>query len=335
MPLDRGNLSQSTDPGPRPKVSVLLPSRNHARFLSEAIGSVLGQDFRDFELIVSDNASNDGSGNIINDFALRDSRIRFVLHESDLGMVANFNWCLAQARGDYVKFLLADDKLAQPDALSRLVSILDSDPGITLASSAAQIINEHSQFQYVRDYIGRDLVEDGQTTCRRCLLRGRNEIGEPSLFLFRRSCAGEGFNTSYRLWVDLEFACRVLEQGRFAYTVKPLTEFRVHEGQQTLHLLREDLLSTEYYKLLVDFADRPWLGRQAARERLFDHLYQTRKGPALTTSPTAALDAALDRVGRQGYAAYKLRRKLFRPFAKLRRSLLKRLRSGAALHSTP
>jgi glycosyltransferase involved in cell wall biosynthesis len=332
MRQKQGSLSEGSPYGPCPKVSVLLPNRNHGRFLSEAISSVLEQDFAEFELIVSDNASTDGSASIIREFARRDARVRFVVHENDLGMAANLNWCLAEARGEYVKFLLADDKLVRPDALGRLVSILDRDKGIVLASSSAQIINEQSQFQYVRDYIGHDLVEDGQPACRRCLLRGRNEIGEPSLFLFRRHYAGNGFNPSYRLWVDLEFACRVLEQGRFAYSLEPLAAFRVHEGQETRRLLRENLLSTEYYRLLADFADRSWLGRKAARERLFEEFYRCSKRAGPTQEAQVALAAALDRLGRQGYAAFKFRRKVLRPFSKLYRSLFKRLRPDRATY---
>src|ERR1017187_7004523 len=93
-----------------PKVSVLIPNYNHARYLPAAIESVLQQDFRDFELLISDDCSNDGSAGIIASYAAKDSRIRFQIHPANLGMVRNWNWCLAQARGEYMKFLLADDR---------------------------------------------------------------------------------------------------------------------------------------------------------------------------------------------------------------------------------
>jgi glycosyltransferase involved in cell wall biosynthesis len=309
-----------------PKVSVLIPTYNYARYLPEAIESVLQQDFQDFELLISDDCSSDGSAGIITAYAAKDSRIRFQIHPTNLGMVRHWNWCLAQARGEYVKFLLADDKLARPDALRQLVSMLEEAPQIVLASSSAQIINELSEVQFVRDHLHRDLVEDGWITCRRCLLSGANQIGEPSLVLFRRRCAGSGFNPAYRLWVDVEFALRVLEQGRFAYSAEPLASFRFHEGQQTRQLLREHLLEVEFYRLLLDFAERPWLGRKAARQRLFEEFYQTQKRSDLSAAARAALAQCLDRLGgRQGYATFLLRRKLLRPFQNLHRSLTKRL----------
>ena len=74
---------------PRPKISVLIPTYNYARFLPAAVESVLAQDFREFELLISDDASTDGSAEVIRSYAERDSRIRFRLHTANLGMVKN------------------------------------------------------------------------------------------------------------------------------------------------------------------------------------------------------------------------------------------------------
>jgi hypothetical protein len=76
---------------------------------------------------------------------------------------------------------------------------------------------------------------------------------------------------------------------------------------------------------LLDFADRPWLGREIAREKLFEEFYRSHGRRRLALEPQAALEAALDRLGRQGYAGFKLRRRFVRPFRKLGRSLLKRI----------
>lgn len=323
--MESVNFNEFRASGPPPKVSVLLPNRNYARFVPEALLSLLEQDFTDFELIVSDDASTDDSATVIGEFARRDGRIRFARQPARLGLVGNFNWCLSQARGEYIKFILADDKLARKDALRRLVSMLDQDSRVVLASSSAWIINEHSELQFVRDYLCRDLVEDGPGTCRRCLTSGVNQIGEPSLTIFRRRCAGSGFNPAYRHWVDVEFDLRVLEQGRFAYCAEPLAAFRFHDGQQTRRDHEEHLHRTEFYRLLLDFADRPWLGRKAARQRLFEELYQGRKGSDLPPVPLAGLNAALECLGRVGYEAFKFRRKLRRSFQKVCHSLAKRL----------
>src|SRR5208283_3355105 len=95
----------------RPKISVLIPTFEYGRFLPEAIESVLAQDLMDFELIISDDASRDDSGEVIRRYAARDPRIRYRLHERNIGMVANWNWCLKEACGEYVKFVFGDDCL--------------------------------------------------------------------------------------------------------------------------------------------------------------------------------------------------------------------------------
>ena len=95
-----------------PRVSVLIPTFNYARYLPEAIESVMQQDFREFELLIADDASTDASADIICHYAAKDARIRFTIHSRNLGMVANWNWCLSEAKGEYVKFLFGDDRLA-------------------------------------------------------------------------------------------------------------------------------------------------------------------------------------------------------------------------------
>ena len=96
-----------------PKISVLVPTYNYARYLPQTIESILRQTHSNFELLISDDASTDGSAEIIRHYADRDSRIRFMIHPTNLGMVANWNWCLQQARGDYVKFVFGDDLLTR------------------------------------------------------------------------------------------------------------------------------------------------------------------------------------------------------------------------------
>ena len=108
----------------RPSVSVIIPTYNYARYLPEAVDSVLEQDFDDYELIIADDASTDNTAEVCRRYAEQDSRIRSVRHEKNLGMVENWNWCLRQARGKYVKYLLADDKFLEPYALRRMVDAL-------------------------------------------------------------------------------------------------------------------------------------------------------------------------------------------------------------------
>ena len=87
-----------------PKVSLALPVYNGANYLAEALQSILGQDFRDFELIITDNASEDRTAEICGRFAEADARIRYVRNARNLGAAENYNRGFSLASGTYFKW---------------------------------------------------------------------------------------------------------------------------------------------------------------------------------------------------------------------------------------
>ena len=105
------------DKGQGPRVSIGLPVYQGADFLAEALESILGQDFGDFELIVADNASTDGTPDIIEAHARADRRIRWVRHPRNLGAARNYNYVFHAARAPYFKWAAHDD-LMEPGFLS-------------------------------------------------------------------------------------------------------------------------------------------------------------------------------------------------------------------------
>jgi glycosyltransferase involved in cell wall biosynthesis len=123
------------------RVTVGLPVRNGQRFLSAALDSIRSQTFRDFELIISDNASTDATAEICKGYAASDCRVRYYRNAQDLGAAANFNRVVALARGAYFKWAAHDDVLA-PDYLEHCVAALDRDPSVVLCHSRVVIIDE-------------------------------------------------------------------------------------------------------------------------------------------------------------------------------------------------
>ena len=245
-----------------PAISVLIPTYNYARYLPEAIDSVLAQDFGDIEIIIADDASTDNSAEVCRKYATEDSRIRFFRHEKNLGMVENWNWCLRQARGTYIKYLLADDKLAKPYALKRLVEALEQ-PGVSLSVSARILIDESSQVTGIWNPLGlQDRQCNGSRLALQCLERNINLIGEPTAVLFRRADAARGFDSTYQQLVDLEMWLYLLQRGDLVYLHEPLCCFRRHAGQQTevnrkagLHL--QELIRLGFY-MPASKARRMW-----------------------------------------------------------------------------
>lgn len=276
-----------------PLVSICIPTYNHERYLAEALQSVVDQTFTDFEVLVIDDCSADGTAAVARDFARRDQRISVQVNDSNRGMVPNWNHCLAQARGRYVKFLFGDDRLTVADALEKMVAAMEQSPAIVLASSARMIIDDQSHVVGTDSYFKEDFVADGRDVIRRCIrriTRDHNLIGEPSAVMFRREFAARGFDCRYRQLVDLEMWFHLLEQGRFAYLREPLCSFRRHEEQQTKFNIAELNFVDDLDYLFTDYLVKPYAGTGAVARtylryyqfyKLQKHARQGKHDPAL------------------------------------------------------
>ena len=124
-----------------PKISIGLPVYNGANFLRPALDSILQQDYTDFELIISDNASTDETSQICQQYAADDRRIRFIRCESNIGAAGNFRKVFDLARSDYFKWATHDD-IHLPGFLSRCVEVLgQSPPSVVLVAPRAELID--------------------------------------------------------------------------------------------------------------------------------------------------------------------------------------------------
>lgn len=216
------------------QISVCIPTYNYAKYLPQAIESVCMQSFKDFELLIFDDCSTDNTSDIIQKYAAGDRRIRFLTNKSRLGMVENWNACLSEARGKYVKFVFGDDLLLSKDALVQMIVKFVSCPDLSLVCCARKIIDADSRELKLESPFRQDLMAEGHTLIRFCLERQSNLVGEPTAVMFRREDARTGFRTQYRQLVDQEMWFRMLEKGSFAYICEPLVAFRRHPLQQSI-----------------------------------------------------------------------------------------------------
>ncbi|MFA6173010.1 MAG: glycosyltransferase [Kiritimatiellales bacterium] len=305
-----------------PLVSVLIPTYEYARFLPEAIESVLAQDFKDFELIIADDASQDNTAEICRKYAGQDVRVVFVQHPENLGLVENLNWCLRKARGKYIKYLLADDRLNHPSALRKMVGVLEQHPAVALVSSSRLIINEASCPVRLKNELGRkDRMFDKEQMLRRCFsIEGHNNlIGEPSAVLFRREQASRGFDPDYRQLVDLEMWFYLLQNGALYYISDPLCCFRKHSRQQTEVNRRQGVYLLESVALFATHGgdDKSVLFRQL-------HIINKKKG----AQDLPFITQLKQRFTPAEYAAEYLQYRLMRPFFNARRSVRTRIRAA-------
>lgn len=128
-----------------------MPVYNGERLLPETLSSLLGQTFGDFELIIGDNASSDGTREICLDFARRDGRIRYERHERNLGAMANFNSVFALGTAPLFKWAAHDD-LYEPTYLQVCTGLLDSHAEAVLAQANTAFVGEDGKdFAWDRD----------------------------------------------------------------------------------------------------------------------------------------------------------------------------------------
>lgn len=124
-----------------PRVSLGLPVYNGERHLASALDSLLGQSYRDLEVVVGDNASTDRTPQICRNYAERDPRLRYERHERNLGAAPNYNHVFRRARGELFKWAAHDDVLA-PEFVARCVEALDrAGPGAVLAFPRVRFID--------------------------------------------------------------------------------------------------------------------------------------------------------------------------------------------------
>lgn len=128
----------------RPRVSIGLPVYNGAEYIRECLDSILAQTYTDFELIISDNGSTDGTEAICRAYAARDPRIRYVRSESNRGATWNFNNTVHLARGVYFKWIGHDDMIL-PTYLERTVALLDAHPEVVVTYPRATFIDAEGE----------------------------------------------------------------------------------------------------------------------------------------------------------------------------------------------
>ena len=220
------------------KVSVCIPVYNSADTVGRSIESVLAQTYPDFECIVVDDNSADGTAEVA--AAFTDQRIRLVRNETNLGMVGNHNKCIEVARGELIQFVGGDDWLL-PQCLERVVPVFDSpNVGMTFARRGLETTNTSWKARFgVLDGPLQPLspVNDGHDLVRKYLADGGNgnPIGEPTAVTLRRETliAAGGFPPEVPQLSDIDTWLRVLSRSDAAFVEEELSVRWHHAGSAT------------------------------------------------------------------------------------------------------
>jgi glycosyltransferase involved in cell wall biosynthesis len=220
-----------------PTVSIIVPNYNHARFLPKRIGSILGQTYQDFELILLDDCSTDSSRAILTQYA-SDPRVRIEFNETNSGSTfKQWNKGVRLAHGKYVWIAESDD-YADERLLERLVAVLDKDSAVTLAYCQSWRVLDDDQLDgfadYYLDYLDAhrwkaDFCADGRGECESYLICS-NTIPNASAVVFRRAVYERvgGADESLRLCGDWKLWASMVLEGKVSYLGEPLNYYRTH-----------------------------------------------------------------------------------------------------------
>lgn len=224
-----------------PEVSIILPNYNHARFLEERLDSIFLQTFQDFELLILDDASTDGSREILSRYK-DDPRVRLIFNETNSGSsFKQWNLGAQEAKGEYLWIAESDDR-SSPFFLQEMLECLRPNKSAVLAYCQSLILNEGGEFGELFNpdirlipYETKDkrwsnsFSGEGKSEIKSWLSR-RNTIPNASSVLIRRNAylTSGGADERFQLCGDWDFWIRLLSQGDLIYLAKPLNHWRTH-----------------------------------------------------------------------------------------------------------
>lgn len=134
----------STTSTPQPLVTIGVPVYNCHRYLRESLDSLLAQTYRDFVLVICDNASTDGTAAICEEYVRKDPRVRYHRNPVNVGMTGNFNRVFEFTHTKYIKWSTADDYWA-PDMLADAVAVMEADPSVVVCYPQTTVVDDEGQ----------------------------------------------------------------------------------------------------------------------------------------------------------------------------------------------
>jgi glycosyltransferase involved in cell wall biosynthesis len=238
-------------------VSVCIPVYNGEQFLAETMRSVLDQTYRDFELVVLDNASTDATGRIARSFG--DPRIRVETNPATIPQTANWRQVMRLCRAPLIKLVCADD-LLHPRCLEYQVGPMEADPGLAVVAARRHMVDERSRVLVPRRGLGGLTgVRSSVEVARQVVRNGANPIGEPGGVLFRREhyFAVGGWRPEWRWVMDLDLWLRLLQYGEFLGLPETLAAFRIGGGSLTAE--NDAAIYAEQRKFIEELGASPHL----------------------------------------------------------------------------
>lgn len=236
-------------------ISIIIPTYNRYNLLEKTINSVLNQTYKNWELIIVDDGSTDGTDVLVNELSNKDSRIRYYWQKNSGESVAR-NKGFHLAKGDYIGYLDSDDIWHERNLSEKLNALLDSDGKIAGVFSSVKLINREGDF-ISSSPVG--IISDLSQLSFERFIDGSPIYGGPSNVLFKREVISRigGFNESIQYGEDQLFFLNIRKIFDFIYIDEPLLYYRIHGLNQSLHIKKENVstLFANRIEILEMFSD--------------------------------------------------------------------------------
>ena len=221
-------------PAPTPAVTIAMSAYNAARYLAQAIDSMLAQSFGDFEFVIVDDGSGDGTGAMIDAYAAQDPRIR-AIHQENRGLIFSLNRIIAEARAPLIARMDADD-IAHPERLARQVAFLAANPDYGVVGAWATSIDEHGENC---DTGGLDQPTDHEGFLK--ALYGEPLLCHSSVVMRTEVVrAAGGYRACYRHCEDYDLWLRLSERTKLCSLPERLILYRYSDTQvSSRHVLAQ------------------------------------------------------------------------------------------------
>lgn len=230
-----------------PKVSICIPTYNNAEEVGRLLASVYEQTYRDFEVIISDDSTNDEIAGMV----LGYPQVHYVHNARPYGHIHNWNAAIRMAAGEYIKIMFSDDWFTDANSLGGFVELLDRNPRAYLAfSGSRQVMLDNGMKSYDR-WASDDFIKRLENDYRNLFLG--NQIGAPSASIYRRGDRLTLFDERSNWASDMYLYFDLLERSAvFSYTREPLVSVGVHEHQYTESFTQNDMRIYEDYRYLYE-----------------------------------------------------------------------------------
>jgi glycosyltransferase involved in cell wall biosynthesis len=203
------------------KVSIMMCAYNRAHFLPQAIESVLMQNFKDWELLVLDDASTDNTQELMSLY-IKDSRIRYIRHSENLGLAKNRNAGVNESQGEYLAILDSDDYWTDTNKLTTQVEFLDQNPKYGLIGSFGKIVDEKDE------KVGELCYKISDDQIRKRIL-GYHQFLHSSV-MFRKSSVNEaeGYDENLAPAEDYDLILKIGTKHKMHNIPESMVNYRIH-----------------------------------------------------------------------------------------------------------